>query len=198
MPKMSCLFAPAGPAVLAALRGDPVAAARLHCMSEVPGVRGPGPLAVVLLSGVVEPPWTADPEGWQRAPGLAADALDEHPWLGDELPPPAVMAGWTRIARATHQPLAWWWWWERGDDLYADAAWLMGADADMLAVRVTPLAADVETDRATLYLGARAEPFHEAPLQRALGHLGFESLHQYFVPTDQWRFDWEPFRDRCR
>jgi hypothetical protein len=195
MPEMSCLFAVAEPAVLDALAADPTAGPRLHRFAACEGLElGEPGLLVAFLSGAVALPWPApeaQPAAQPAASELLGSAQAEHPWLQGALPPAEVALRWSALG-ARHR-LAWWWWWERGDDLYADAAWLLGPDGQRLAARETALGASRE--RSLVYAeGGPPEPGTLAPLQLALLHLGFRSRLQYFVPTDQWRFDWAPHR----
>jgi hypothetical protein len=206
MPEMSCLFARATPAAIGGLRADPVCGARLHRFGSCDGLTLAGEaLAVVFLSGAVAPPWDPDDrsrrrpaEDWSqaRALGLRAPPLGRLPWLEDALPPLAIVARWAALSREHDLGLAWWWWWERGDDLYADAAWLFAPDRQVIAARTTHLVGDAAGDLGFLYGpdGGPPTPLAEAPLELAMRHLGFESSLEYFVPTDIWRFDWSPHR----
>jgi hypothetical protein len=206
MPEMSCLFARATPAAIRALRDDPVCGMRLHRFEACEGLTLDGDaLAVVYLSGAVAPPWHPDDPGGPRPPaewasarpaGLLAPPLGRLPWIEDALPPPELMARWADLARSGDFRLAWWWWWERGDDLYADAAWLMAAEGQRIAARSTRLLGDAGGDVGFLYGPDDGPPaaLDAAPLQLAMRHLGFESSLEYFVPTDVWRFNWAPFR----
>ncbi len=200
MPEMSCLFAVAAPAILDALRGDPDLRDRVHHFHACAGLilRPPG-LAVAFLSGAIAPPWPESFERWSAPAPDGIPALPPHETAGclqQALPPPEVLLRWTAISRATHQRLAWWWWWERGDDLYADAAWLFDPrGAPAILTRVTPLASDAPDDQGWIHREGRApEALSRAPLQLAMEHLGFRSELQYFVPTDSWHFDWERYR----
>jgi hypothetical protein len=177
MPELSCLFGRATADVLQALRLDPYCRDRLHLFRECDGIEISGDgLAVVHLGGSVKPPWT---------PRADAHPITElHPWLQEALPPPEVTAYWA------HLPLAWWWWWERGDDLYADAAWLFSPES--LAARATELAA--EREEGFVYRGEERAPLDTSPFQLAMQHLGFSASTQYFVPAESYRFDWSPFR----
>ena len=195
MPKMSCLFGAASDAVLQTLSADAVIGPRLHRFAQCVGIRGPGPLAVVLLSGAVAPPWEPEPQAWEAMDSLAAPALAEHAWLAQELPPPGVVARWWAMSRETEQPLAWWWWEEHGDDLYADAMWLFSASAQAFGLRTTALAGGESwSGEGSLFRGGAPEPFNRAPLRLAMEHIGFRSLHEHFLPTDDWHFDWAPLR----
>jgi hypothetical protein len=179
MPELSCLFGRAE--VLPALKLDPFCKDRLHFFPRCEGIAGEG-LVVVHLSGSVEVPWTP----------RASDhpIVERHPWIREALPPPEVTAFWAGMR------LAWWWWWERGDDLYADAAWLFSPES--LAARATFLAADVDGEEGFVYSGwgegDTPKPLTRSPFQLAMAHLGFSSELQYFPPAESYRFDWSPYR----
>jgi hypothetical protein len=205
MPEMSCLFARATPDVIRALRADPACGMRLHRFQACEGLRLDGEaLAVAYLSGAVAPPWYPDEPGRQRpvadwTGGRPADVLapplGQYPWLEEALPPPEIVATWAALARDHDFRLAWWWWWERGDSLYADAAWLFAPERQAIAARTTSLLDSGASDAGRLYSdGSPPARLDAAPLQVAMRHLGFESSLEYFVPTDLWRFDWSPFR----
>ncbi len=205
MPEMSCLFGVSTAPLLQALAADPVCSARLHELRECEGLElGGQRLLTVFLSGAVDPPWASEEtagdqlvdseDPWARPhAGLLAPPLVERGWLRDALPPPDVMTRWAAIGR-THR-LAWWWWWERGDDLYADAAWLFGPEGQSLALRDTHLWNGVKPENGGLYRERGAvEPLPQAPLKLAMAHLGLRSTMEHFAPTDSWRFDWAPYR----
>ena len=205
MPEMSCLFARATPAAIRALRDDPVCRLRLHRFETCEGLTLEGEaLAVVYLSGAVAPPWYPDDPGGPRPPtdwsatrpeGLIAPPIGRLPWIEDALPPPDLMARWADLAREGAFRLAWWWWWERGDHLYADAAWLFAPEGQEIAARTTRrLGAGGDVGFVYGPAGSAPAPLGTSPLQLAMRHLGFASSVEYFVPTDVWRFDWAPFR----
>jgi hypothetical protein len=125
--------------------------------------------------------------------GILTPPLQAHPWLPEALPPPDTIARWTRLSAATGEKLAYWWWWERGDDLYADVAWLFAPASAVLLVRETVLVASEE--RTFQYPSAPDQaPLDAAPLQAAMKHLGVRSSLQYFAPAEDWHFDWAPYR----
>ena len=175
MPELSCLFGRAE--VLPALKLDPFCKPRLHFFPRCEGIVGEG-LVVVHLGGSVDPPWQHEE--------LHHPIVENHPWLREALPPPEVTAFWAG------QRLAWWWWWERGDDLYADAAWLFSPES--LAARATSLAADVDGEEGFLYRDGERTPLTTSPFQLAMAHLGLSSELQYFPPAENYRFDWSPYR----
>ncbi|MEZ4313893.1 MAG: hypothetical protein R3F14_38215 [Polyangiaceae bacterium] len=204
VPHLSCLFGAATGPLLTALAEDADCRDRLHRFDKVTGVRlHGGELLAVRLQGSVDAPWPHAREGdWRAArerwAGTAAreiltPPLQVHSWLPEGLPPPEVVARWSRVAAVTGEKLAYWWWWERGDDLYADVAWLFSPETEVVLVRETFLMSG--DDKTYSYTSeterARVET---SPLQAAMEHLGFESLNQYFVPSESWDFDWEAHR----
>lgn len=205
MPYISCLFAAGTKRTIAALVEDPASRDRTHRFTAVSGVdlRG-GALLVVHLQGSVDAPWPGSHEGdspiaherWSGPlpAGILTPPLREHAWLPEALPPPEVIARWARLATTTGKNLAYWWWWERGDELYADVAWLFAPDATTLLVRETVEVASEERTFQYTSGSERAPLPDTVPLQAAMKHLGFRSSLQYFTPTDDWRFDWAPHR----
>jgi hypothetical protein len=196
---MSCLFGAAGAELMAALGAAPDCDGRLYRFTFCPGLTLSGDaLAVVRLGGNLTPPWTPVPERWLAEPPPSeplARALARHGFLLEALPPPEACARLAEIARAAGRPLWWWWWWERGDDLYADAAWCCGPEGELVAARATALATGDDDERVHVYAaGAPDATTARAPLQVVMDALGFASEHQYFVPMDSWHFDWSPFR----
>jgi len=201
MPEMSCLFGVASSELLAALRADPDCDERLHRFTKCEGLTLSGDgLAVVRLGGKLEPLWGPVPERWQAGPpvdGPLKNALPHHPFLLEALPPPDVAARFAGIARDTGRRLCWWWWWERGDDLYADAAWCFGPDRRFIAARETVLAGGESFEgRVRLYEDGSPDGIgvKRAPLQLVMQALGFRSSLQYFAPMDDFHFDWSPHR----
>ncbi|MFT3774218.1 MAG: hypothetical protein QM820_53325 [Minicystis sp.] len=190
--------------MLAALGEDPECHDRLHRFDEVSGLDlCRGALIVVHLQGSVAAPWPGAHESdspmayerWSKPlpAGILVPPLQAHSWLPEALPPPDTIARWTRLSATTGEKLAYWWWWERGDELYADVAWLFAPTATALLVRETIEVASEE--RAFRYTSApERAPLDAAPLQAAMKHLGFQSSLQYFVPAESWRFDWAPYR----
>lgn len=198
MPELSCLFAASTPPLLGALAADPDCRDRLFRFDACEGVAvGARALAVVHLSGTLARPWgEVAPAAWSEVAGVPPVA--RHHWLADALPPPAAIDRWRALARATGERLGWWWWWERGDDLYADAAWLFepGVTGELFAARATRLAGPREDDPGWLYDGAQRRPLTGAPFAWVMGALGYEVSRQYFVPAESWHFDWEAHRVR--
>ena len=204
MPYISCLFASASERLVTALGEDPDCHGRLHRFDAVSGLdlRG-GDLLVVHVQGSVAAPWPGAHEGYSPMAyerwaeplpsGILAPPIEVHSWLPEALPPPDTIARWTRLAADTAEKLAFWWWWERGDELYADVAWLFAPAATTLLVRETVEVASEE--RTFQYTSPPADaPIDEIPLHAAMKHLGFRSSLQYFTPTDDWHLDWTPHR----
>ena len=204
MPYIACLFASATDRLLTALGEDPDSRRRVHRFDAVSGIDLYGrDLIVVHLQGSVAAPWPGAGEGYsplaherwsQPLPaGILTPPIEAHPWLPEALPPPATIARWTRLSATTGEKLAYWWWWERGDELYADVTWLFAPTGAALLVRETVEVVDVE--RTLQYTSVPNEaPLPAVPLQAAMKHLGFRSSIQYFAPTDDWHFDWLPYR----
>jgi hypothetical protein len=225
MPFLSCLVGHARPTVLAALAQEPHCSDSLFRFNACEGVRrAAGGLAVVRLSGAVEAPWVAalDDDAaekfaqqmqldWRTADlphlGLMQPPFEHHVWLAEALPPTNVVSSWARLSCATGERLAFWWWWERGDDLYADAAWLFAPEGQAIVARDV-LAADQEAiylyeehARSDSHWGSRSSlPVRRAlsgsdsPFGVAMKHLGGSATLPYFPPAENWHFDWEPFR----
>lgn len=204
MPYISCLFASATDRLLAALGGDPDSRERVHRFDEVSGVDlGGGGLIVVHLQGSVDAPWPDAHEGYSPGAeerwsgplpsGILTPPIEAHSWLPEALPPPESIARWTRLSATTGEKLAYWWWWERGDELYADVAWLFAPAAATLVVRET---VEVASEERTFEYGSAPEQalLDAVPLHAAMKHLGFQSSLQYFAPADGWLFDWAPYR----
>lgn len=194
MPFVSCLFGVASPLVLEALNRDPTCAGRVHRLAECEGIDLAGQtLAVVFLQGSISPPWPErDQPCWDLPQaGLLPPPVTQYGWLDGALPPPEVVQAWVALSRRIGRPLVWWWWWERGDELYADAAWVLGPGRQAIAARETPNCSGAQEDDGILVEeGAEPVKLEEAPLQFALAQLGFESTLQYFAPADDWKFDW--------
>jgi hypothetical protein len=180
MPELSCLFGRAD--LLPVLARDPFCKSRLHHFRRCDGLTLSGDgLAVVHLSGSVDLPWQP----------RASDhpIVERHRWIREALPPPEMTAYWAG------RRLAWWWWWERGDDLYADAAWLFSPES--LAARATVLAG-WDGEEAFVYSGwgegDEPKPLLQSPFQLAMNHLGFSASVEYFPPAESYRFDWAQYR----
>jgi hypothetical protein len=110
-----------------------------------------------------------------------APAFARYPWLATVLPAPAVIRRVAEVAAAARAGAAWFYAWWRGDDLYADAAWLLGVGAARaLVVRETALAFAPGSHR--FDAAGRARPWRGAPLIAAMRHVGVVTRRQYLDP----------------
>ncbi|MGC4118745.1 MAG: hypothetical protein QM765_30135 [Myxococcales bacterium] len=125
------------------------------------------------------------------------------------------------LAMESRGPLAWFHWFERGDDLYADAAFILDLTEPQrlrpwlslsvehperwqhllqsrtgwwLFARETYLMGREGSMSFDLDSGGAPQPWDGSPFQEAMAHLGIEAKTQYFVPEDDRRFGWEPHR----
>jgi hypothetical protein len=125
--------------------------------------------------------------------------LDRFYWLDLALPDAALARQLETLSREADAPLAWFFWFERGDDLYADAAWLIRPSASgghVLYGRQTYLMGREEGRAYLQGPPAKGQAWEGSPLHEAMRHLGVTSHTEYFVPADQRRFNWESHRLR--
>jgi hypothetical protein len=212
MPVTRCLFAQPLDAVRRFVLDDPELAKEAYFFSRCEGLELPEEGLLVVRLPYRYEPGGAPPRGLGAEEGWLRPALQRFRWLDEVLPAPELAARLWRLAQESGAGLAWFYWFERGDDLYADAAWVFDAREERLMrpwltvsrartgqalyVRATFLMGGPESH--SYYQGPPAEdlPWDGSPLQEALPHTGAVALTQYFIPADQSRFDWEAYRLR--
>lgn len=205
MPTVTCFLVRPGEEVHRFLLADPRLAPHAYRLDHVTTVRVP--------SGA----WS---EAERAAAGLAP-ALERFAWLKDALPAPELVSEMWAIAQATRAPIAWFYWEEHGDDLYADAAWVLDPtpprgpppwlelpasyehlvvvpSGRWLYVRQTALMGE-GGDSASFALDDRGTPveWSGSPLVDALRHLEIATATEYLVAEDRSDFDWERHRLRA-